>query len=310
MSAAPQDRRLVVEPRHGYRRFEPPPERGELESFYRHGYADRARAGLAAPDLARLLSTDAEARRERAWLRATLWSDVADLLRRHAPGRRVLDVGCGSADLLRHLAGEGFAADGLEPSREMSAAARERGLAVRCGRLEDDDEGRGAADRDAVLLINVLEHVPDPAATLRAAHRRLLPGGLLVVRVPNDFSPLQEAARRRLEREPWWLCWPDHVSYFDFRSLASLLAAHGFAPLETSGDFPMELFLLLGFDYLADAAVGKRCHRRRRRFERALPSALRRDLYRALAGVGIGRNCLLAARRDGGSETGGAKETP
>lgn len=296
----PGERRLVRHPEHGYRRYEPPPDPAELERFYERVYSHRAAAGEAAPDLGRLLADDVESRRERAWLGATLWSDVADMLRRHAPGRRVLDVGCGSGDLLAALARNGFEVDGIEPSPRLAEAARKHGVTVRTGRLEHGETKVG--DRHAVLLMNVLEHVPDPVATLRAARRRLCPGGLLVVRVPNDFSPLQEAARQQLGHEPWWLCWPDHVSYFDFPSLRSLLAACGFGSVETMGDFPMELFLLLGDDYVAQPELGRRCHRRRRRLEQALPTALRRDVYRALAGVGVGRNCLVAARRAEGGE--------
>ena len=60
----------------------------------------------------------------------------------------------------------------------------------------------------------------------------------------------------------------------------------------------MELFLLMGDDYTAgDPTVGKACHARRKRFELALPPVLRQALYEALAGVGIGRNCVLFARR-------------
>ena len=62
-------------------------------------------------------------------------------------------------------------------------------------------------------------------------------------------------------------------------------------------DFPMEFFLLMGEDYVADPALGPGLPERRRRFELALPAALRRRLYAAFASVGAGRNTLAFAVR-------------
>ena len=63
------------------------------------------------------------------------------------------------------------------------------------------------------------------------------------------------------------------------------------------GDFPMELFLLMGDDYVNTPKQGESCHRRRVQFEQAVPGGLRRRLYAALAREGVGRNCLTFAER-------------
>lgn len=291
-------RRVVRDPRHGHRRFDPPPSREEIDELYRERYERQVRDGVSAPDLRRLLEGGAEARAERDWLKRTLHADVANLVTRHAPGRRVVDLGCGTGDLLAHLAADGFEVVGIEPS-PLAEVARERGLSVVRGSLEDQPSPERG--HDAAVMLNVLEHVVDPVAALATVHRLLVPRGVLVVRVPNDFSPLQEAARQELGGAPWWLAWPDHQSYFDFASLRSLVEAEGFDWLEAMGDFPMELFLLMGEDYTTDPEVGAACHRKRRRFELALPAAPRRDLYRALGAAGMGRNCLVALRRREGA---------
>jgi len=293
MSAA-----VVLDPALGYRHLDPTPTPAELGEFYQSRYYDLLRKGGRAPELRRLTSGGPEADEERGWLRETLWADVADLLAAHAPGKRVLDVGCGTGDLLSVLRERGFEGEGIELSGDAVRIARDRGLTARsltAEALAQTEAGRF----DAVTMLNVLEHVPAPAQLLDACRTLLGPGGALLVRVPNDFTELQEAARRKLGAEPWWVAAPDHVNYFDFASLAALLTRLGFTVEWEQGDFPMELLLLLGENYVAEPGLGARWHARRRDLERALPAPLRRRLYRALAQAGVGRNCLVLARRGG-----------
>jgi hypothetical protein len=91
------------------------------------------------------------------------------------------------------------------------------------------------------------------------------------------------------------------VNCFDFDSLAHLLARTGFIVLERGTSFPMELFLLMGENYVTDAALGRACHRRRKRFDLGLERAgtgMRERFYRALAAAGLGREAMLIARRE------------
>ena len=96
------------------------------------------------------------------------------------------------------------------------ALAVDRDLQVEVATIDDVDDRFGGGF-DALTMFNVLEHVLDPWAMLNTAHELLRPGGVLVVQVPNDFSPLQEAVRSHLDvalvgRRG------DHVNYFDFES--------------------------------------------------------------------------------------------
>ena len=72
--------------------------------------------------------------------------------------------------------------------------------------------------------------------------------------------------------------------------------------IDRVASFPIEMFLLMGEDYVGHPEVGRACHERRMAFERALIDASRIDelarLYRALAAAGLGRTCGILARRD------------
>jgi SAM-dependent methyltransferase len=95
----------------------------------------------------------------------------------------VLEVGCGSGLFLRHLRTAGYAVEGVETSKGDVAYARESsGLTVFEGALEELP--LEPARYDAVVMINVLEHIPDPAATLARIHTLLKPGGWTVLGLP------------------------------------------------------------------------------------------------------------------------------
>ncbi|MGH2408585.1 MAG: class I SAM-dependent methyltransferase, partial [Candidatus Limnocylindrales bacterium] len=266
-------------------------------------YGGLVPAGGRAPDLARLLAGGPDAAEERAWQAATIHADVLAALEGAAAEglpRRALDVGCGTGELLRTLSAAGWDAVGTEPARALAEMGRSAGSSI--SQATGSAYLRAWASRRGepfagVVLLNVLEHLPDPVALLIGLHHALLPGGRLVIRVPNDFNPLQLAAQRALGGEPWWIAIPDHVNYFDHASIAALVERVGFEVVQRSADFPMELFLLMGDDYRRDPTLGAAVHRRRRRAEMALEPATRRALGEAWAATGIGRNAFIVARR-------------
>jgi 2-polyprenyl-3-methyl-5-hydroxy-6-metoxy-1,4-benzoquinol methylase len=289
--------RVIEDPVYGYKRLEPVPDEKEIANFYKTQYYEKVREGKSAAELHRFLSRGEEAERERSWLRATLYSDVSYVLNQYAINNRVLDVGCGTGEMLSFLRESGFDTTGIEPSEEAVKIVQTQGITAFNCTLEDFVDyykSSGMNAYAAVVLLNILEHVPKPEKLLELTKEVMEQnGGIICVRVPNDFNELQSIARQELNKEPWWIALPDHINYFDFSSLQALLERFGFEVIYSQGDFPMELFLLMGDDYVSDPEIGKTCHQKRVNFEKKIPGELRRRIYQTLAEVGVGRNCLV-----------------
>lgn len=97
-------------------------------------------------------------------------------------GKRVLDVGCGAGFFLRVCKHLGATVKGVEPSPHGAKFARSHGLDVFHGTVDQFETN----ERFDVITVNqVLEHVPDPVATLSRIKGLLAPGGSIIVTVPN-----------------------------------------------------------------------------------------------------------------------------
>jgi SAM-dependent methyltransferase len=149
-------------------------------------------------------------------------------------------------------------------------------------------------------MSEVLEHLPDPRSTFGLVDALLRPGGLVCTVTPNGYSPFQDTPRRVCGFEPWWVAPLHHLNYFSFDSLHRLLSSC-FELVWEQATFPIDLFLLMGDDYVGDGELGRACHARRKAFELNLERAglgqLSRDLYRALARLGLGREIVMVARK-------------
>jgi 2-polyprenyl-3-methyl-5-hydroxy-6-metoxy-1,4-benzoquinol methylase len=134
----------------------------------------------------------------------------------------VVDIGCGSGELVRLLIADGYDAEGIDVSPEQVALAHRGGLSqVRHGDFRDFLAAQ-AGQLAAVTATDLLEHLAKPEVldTLDLVAAALLPGGVFVARVPNSVSPFGGHIR-----------YGDftHESSFTARSVRQLTAAAGFA---------------------------------------------------------------------------------
>ncbi|HEY0005136.1 MAG TPA: class I SAM-dependent methyltransferase [Pyrinomonadaceae bacterium] len=99
------------------------------------------------------------------------------------PGATVLDLGCGTGLMLESLTLRGNLAIGLDLRPEGLAATRRDLPAARLLRADATSLPLADASCDAILLLDILEHLDD-RALLKEVKRTLRPGGLLVLTVP------------------------------------------------------------------------------------------------------------------------------
>jgi 2-polyprenyl-3-methyl-5-hydroxy-6-metoxy-1,4-benzoquinol methylase len=147
-----------------------------------------------------------------------------------APGRRVLDVGCGGGALGSALKAAGAAyVAGVE--RHAAAAEEAR------GRLDLLVEGDLAVaplpfspgEFDYIVFADVLEHLPDPEAVVRRYLPYLAPEGRVVVSVPNMrfYLVLLRLAADRWEYTDSGVRDRTHLRIFTRQSLEAMLGSLG-----------------------------------------------------------------------------------
>jgi SAM-dependent methyltransferase len=187
----------------------PRPYEWDLPTYYPEHYApfSRSKPGNLA----------------RSWLHSRSVSELSSFL---SSPKRIVDVGCGTGELLEIVRNAGNSRiEGVEPSPEAVRIAREtRNIPIHPGTLE---QARfDSASIDTVLMSHVLEHLPSPSKTLREVARILKPGGAVIIWVPNANS----FAARILGR--YWMGWdvPRHLYSFTPGSLHKLLTAAELLP--------------------------------------------------------------------------------
>lgn len=144
-------------------------------------------------------------------------------VRRFIQTGRLLDFGGGIGKTALAAHAVGFSVLVLEDSHKAVSDGKTHHpeIAWLEGKTIPDDIEDGSLD--AVTLFHVLEHLTDPRSTLKQIHRKLRPGGLLVIEVPNWGSHM-----RRLRGLHWQFVLDHHVNHFNATSLTSLVEKSGF----------------------------------------------------------------------------------
>jgi SAM-dependent methyltransferase len=145
-------------------------------------------------------------------------------------GKRVADIGAGyHAEFARTLAGEAESLLVLDLSLSPQVKALPRTRVIE-GRLPEALGGIADMSLDVVICNSVLEHLWDPLETVVELHRITVPGGLVLINVPNWLGKrFLELAAFRLGVSPADEM-EDHKTYFDPRDLWPLLVKAGFRP--------------------------------------------------------------------------------
>ena len=217
----------------------------------------------------------------------------------------VLDIGAGYGDFLKYMKQNGWKISGIEPSKEATDFSKDQGLGIHQAPFEEL-LNLGFEQNSVVTLNHVLEHLRDPVQVLLDVKNNLLsPGGILSLAIPNDFSPLQylqmkTTLKENDEKQHYWLAPPEHLNYWTIDTITSFLDKLGFRVEYYSSTFPMEMFPLMGEDYVSNPEVGRSAHLKQVNFEKNLKLAgddqFKDELYNTFAKLGLGRSILIYAR--------------
>ena len=226
--------------------------------------------------------------------------------------KSILDIGSGSGFFLKRAKEKGWAIHGIEPNKTASNYSEKIGIPV-INDFFQNVEIENMKKYDAINLFDVLEHVNNPTELLKKCHRLLKSRGIVVIEVPNDYNPLQKIVQKSLKKEEYWLTiltksrnynWAskiDHVNYFNFSSLKRLLTKLRFKVIYQQSTFPLELFLLMGDDYLKSEKIGKKIHQKRINLEMNLMidenMRIKKEIYEKFAELCIGRTAIIFAQK-------------
>ena len=148
------------------------------------------------------------------------------------PPGRLLDIGCAGGTFLDEARKAGFDVAGIELNPTMAQYARTTyQLEVMNRRIEDVPEDAWAGAFEIVTLLDCLEHMPQPLATMKKVARWLRPGGSVFIRGPlsnNPVARLKEGIRRTVRLTKQLPGYPLDANMFNKRSLSALLMTSGF----------------------------------------------------------------------------------
>lgn len=149
--------------------------------------------------------------------------------------RALLEVGCGPGQFLQLAKQRGFDVAGVELNADHAAEARDRtnGSQIFCGDFMTQPFTRRF---DLVLMLDLIEHLPDPLAALRRCYELLEPGGYVVVYTPNHGGLTARIADLAHRATGGSVAGPVieifdclHVVFFDVKTLRAALERSGFS---------------------------------------------------------------------------------
>jgi SAM-dependent methyltransferase len=200
---------------------------GSTELYNEDYWTKRQTAHHGLPDIVRRARLDLPERCTH-WLRR--------LLTLRLPPARVLEVGCAHGGYVALLGWAGYDAVGTELSPAVARFAEDTfGVRVLTGFVENQRLEAGSFDM--IVLNDVIEHLPDPVATLTHCSRLLSKNGFFVIQTPEykehlGYAELKAASDlflKHMDRNN-----DEHLYLYSRRSVGMLFARLGFPHLDFS----------------------------------------------------------------------------
>ncbi len=167
---------------------------------------------------------------------------------RYGNGNKILDIGCGTGELLAYFQKKGWSAIGVEPDAEArSFAEKKNGIKVYyLDYLAETEE-----KFDVISMWHVLEHVPDLHERIETVKKLLTKDGFAVIALPNG------ASHDAFYYKEYWagLDVPRHLYHFSPYSFKKLMESHGFSLI---AEIPMK-FDVFYVSWLSEKYLKHKC---------------------------------------------------
>jgi SAM-dependent methyltransferase len=150
---------------------------------------------------------------------------------------RLLDIGFGSAIMMRVAQAKGWRVSGVEVSKTAVEYAEKCGFEVFHGELQEAKYPDGFFD--VITASEIIEHCPQPEILLDEVIRILRPGGLFWATTPSAGS-----LSFKLTGLDWTIiCPPEHLQLFSKKAIRLIMKKAGFSQvkIQTSGFNPFEV---------------------------------------------------------------------
>jgi len=155
---------------------------------------------------------------------------TASNFKKYIDSGEILDIGCATGAFLEQAHQLGFSTKGVDPSAYAVKRAKEKGLDVKVGGIEDIHNINRKFD--GIHFSHVLEHLEDPKNALRSIHKALKPSGILYLEVPNQFNSILSHFPFKKDLQEFNVFSVHHRCFFSCRSLTTLLNNNGFEIIE------------------------------------------------------------------------------
>lgn len=215
--------------------------------------------------------------------------------------RSLLDIGSGPGVFLEAATNRGWNAVGIEPNINAAKHTKKLGFNIIC-EMYNNNLSKKLGKFDLINLTLVLEHIVNPLDLIILAYEQLNPGGIISIVVPNDFNPFQTILNSHLNFEKWWVVPDHHINYFNMQTLKGCLQKSTFEVIHEETTFPIDIFLLMGEDYINKPEMGRLVHQKRVLFEKHLMESgngeLLTNLYSNFSKLNIGRELFVIGRKN------------
>jgi SAM-dependent methyltransferase len=160
----------------------------------------------------------------------------------------LLDVGCAMGVLLEEAQRAGFTARGIDISADAVMYCRKKKLDVLEGTLSSVGKKLRENSFDIVTAFEIIEHERDPLGMMSRVLSLLKIGGIAVLTTPNHSSFWRKIMGK------WWVGYhhPEHVTFWDPRSLRELFERAGYRDIVIRRDSPRPFPLSFVFTRSAD----------------------------------------------------------